>query len=157
VSEVAYALLRLLNRGSFLRIEHDPERPSPCELLPPDHHNMVEWRPVPMEPPAAFDGVEVHPSVREFYGSYWGGEAGGRHSGEAVCLRVAWNADELTRITSYVMSQVEAGEPVMVAYTDSDWYFGVDNATGVVWLCEPGRPAIREAASSLVAFLDGVE
>src|SRR5262245_45205768 len=98
MGEVAYALVRLLNRSSFLRIEHDPDRPSPCEQLPPDHHGMVEWRPVPMDPPAAFDGMVVHPSVREFYGSFWGGEAGGRHSGEALRLSPAWNADGLARI-----------------------------------------------------------
>lgn len=157
MGEVAYSLLQLLNRGSLIPIEHDPEHPSPCEQLPPNRHGMVEWRPVPMEESTAFDGIPVHPSVREFFGSFWGGHAGGRHSGEAVNISVAWNSDELAGIARYVGTQVAAGEPVLVAYTDSDWYFAVDNATGEVWLCEPGYPPLRRVAPSLIEFLAEVE
>jgi hypothetical protein len=45
---------------------------------------------------------------------------------------------------------------VCVAVTDSDWYFGVDNATGAVWLCEPGHPPLQEVAPSLAVFLSEV-
>jgi hypothetical protein len=53
--------------------------------------------------------------------------------------------------------RLPAGELVFVANTDSDWYFGVDNTTGSVWLCEPGCPPIRQVAASLAEFLAGVE
>lgn len=157
MGEVAFELLRLLNRSALCPVEHDPEYPSPCEQMPPDHHGMVEWWPVPMKSLAAFDGVTLHPSISEFYGSFWGGHAGGRHSGEAVNIHIAWNADELARITRQVVAQVATGDPVMVAYTDSDWYFAVNNMTGAVWLCEPGHPPMRQVAPSLAAFLAGVE
>jgi hypothetical protein len=157
VGEVAYTLLRLLNRGSFLGVEHDPDRPSPCEQMPPDHHGMVEWRPVPMDPPAELEGVGLHPSTREFYGSYWGGEAGGRYSGEAVHLITAWNADALARIARSIRAQVDAGEPVIVAYTDREQLYAVDNATGAVWLCGSDHQPIRQIARSLVEFLDRIE
>jgi SecY interacting protein Syd len=153
MGEVARELLRLLQRGSAVRREHDAEWPSPCELLPPDDNGYVVWRPVPMQPPATFFGISLHPSIREFYGSYWGGRASGEHSGEAVNLMVAWNEDDLGRITNSLREHVAAGVPVLVAYTDSDWYFGVDNTTGAVWLCEPGCPPMREVAPSLAAFL----
>ena len=89
MGEVARHLLELLERGAAELYEHDPEWPSPCETMPPDDENMVDWRPVPMDPPATFDGIPLHPSVREFYGSFWGGPAGGTHSGESVGLAVA--------------------------------------------------------------------
>jgi SecY interacting protein Syd len=110
-----------------------------------------------MDLSSAFDGIAVHPSVRTFYGSYWGRSASGRHSGEAVELRVAWNAEDLARIVHSVGEQVAAGKPIFVGHTNSDWYFGVDNATGAVWLCEPGHPPLRQIAPSLAAFLAGIE
>ena len=72
---------------------------------------------------------------------------------EAVGLCVAWDAAELARIARLVREQVTVGVPVYVAHTNSDWYFGVDNSTGAVWLCEPGWPPLREVAPSLAAFL----
>jgi SecY interacting protein Syd len=157
MGEVARRLLALLQRASVLPVEYDPEWPSPCAVLPPDVDNMVRWRPVTMEPPADFVDIPLHPDVREFYTSFWSGSAGGRHSGEAVLIRVAWNADELARIRQSLAAQVAVAEPIFVANTDSDWYFAVDNATGAVLLCEPGRPPIREVAPSLSAFLASVE
>ncbi|MDB5306952.1 MAG: Syd [Gemmataceae bacterium] len=157
MDDVARALLALLERGAAERVEHDPEWPSPCEVLPPDHHGMVNWRPVPMDRPSGFDEIPVHPSVREFYGTFWGGTAAGRHSGESVGLSAAWNAEDVARIARSVREQVAAGVPEYVAHTSSDWYFGVDNATGAVWLCEPGYPPIRQVAPSLAAFLVEVQ
>ena len=157
MGEVARSLLALLERGSAVPVEHDPEWPSRCESLPADADGMVRWRPIKMEPPADFAGVHLHPDIREFYGSWWGGHVEGRHSGEAVMVDVAWNEEDLARILQDLATHVTAGEPVYVAGTDSDWYFGVDNVSGAVLLCEPGRPPIRQVASSLAAFLAGVQ
>ncbi len=158
VGDVARALLGILERGAAEPVEHDPEWPSPCEMLPPDDRGMVNWRPIPMDPAPTFEGIPLHPSLREFIGSFWGGTAGGRHSDELVVgLNVAWNAEELDRMIQFIRAQVLAGEPVAVATTDSDLYFGVDNATGTVWLCEAGYPPITQVAASLAEFLAGVE
>ena len=157
MGEVAQRLLFLLERAAAWPVEYDPDWQSPCVILPPEADNMVRWRPVPMESPADFADIQVRSEVRELYTSFWGGVAGGRHSDEAVLLNVAWNAEELERIRQSLAAQLDAGEPVTVAYTGSDWYFAVDNATGAVFLCEPGRPAIRQIAASLAAFLAAVE
>ncbi|VTU01214.1 protein syd : Uncharacterized protein OS=Endozoicomonas numazuensis GN=GZ78_23580 PE=4 SV=1: Syd [Gemmataceae bacterium] len=156
MGDVAYALLRLLNRASLLRVDHDPARPSPCEQLPPDHHGLVEWRPVPVTPPAAFDGIAIHPSIREFYGSYLGGEADGHYAGEAVHLITAWEVDGLARFARTVRAQVESEKQVTVAYTDREQLYAVDNATGAVWLCEPDQQPIRQVARSLAEFLNQI-
>src|SRR5262245_11365522 len=98
MGEVARRLLALLQRGAAWPVEYDPAWPSPCVVLPPDADNMVRWRPVAREPAADFADIPLRPEVRELYTSFWGGSAGGRHSGEAVLLRVAWNAEDLARI-----------------------------------------------------------
>jgi hypothetical protein len=110
-----------------------------------------------MDPPAELEGVPLHPSTREFYGSYWGGEAGGRYAGEGVHLITAWNADALASIARSIRAQIDAGEPVMVACTDREQAYAVDNATGAVWLCESDHRPIRPVARSLVEFLDQIE
>lgn len=155
--EIARALLPLLERATAWPVEHDPDWPSPCVVGTPDADNMVRWRPTPMGAAADFSGIALHADLREFFGSFWGGSPGGRHSGEAVLLRIAWNAEDLARIKEIVAVQIAAGAPVFVAGTDSDWYFGVDNTTGAVWLCEPGRPPMRQVAQRLAAFLAGIE
>jgi SecY interacting protein Syd len=155
----------VLERNSALPVEHDPEWPSPCELLPPDIDGMVRWRPVPMEPPPDFADVEaaaglrLHPDVRAFYGSFWGWGGDGRHSGEPVSLRVAWNPNDLARIKRGLVEHLAvcAAHPtpptVYVANTASDWFFSVDNATGEVLLEEPGHPRLQVVAPSLARFL----
>jgi SecY interacting protein Syd len=153
LGEIARLLLALLERGSAVPVEHDPDWPSPCAVLPPDADGMVRWRPVPMDPSAAFVGVPLRPELQEFFGSFWGRSGGGRHSGEVASVRVAWNSQHLAQMIQTAVHQLDAGVPVCVAVTDSDWYFGVDNATGAVWLCEPGHPPVRQVASSLAAFL----
>jgi SecY interacting protein Syd len=165
MGEVARALLAVLERSSALSIEHDPEWPSPCEVLPPDAEGMVRWRPVPMDPPAGFADVEamarlrLHPDIVAFYGSFWGWNGAGQHSGEPVSLRMAWNADDLVRIKRGLVEHLAvcAAHPtpptVYVANTASDWFFSVDNATCEVLMEEPGHPRLRVVAPSLAWFL----
>ncbi|WP_167231849.1 SecY-interacting protein Syd [Massilia rubra] len=152
MGEVARTLLKLLEQASQ-PVEYDPEWPSPCAVLPPDADNMVAWRPVAMEPSPDFSGLGLRPDIIEFYTSFWGRGWEGGHDGEAVFLTVAWNAHESAQIRASLASQAAAGEPVFIATTDSDLFFGVDNASGAVWLCEPGYPPLREVAPSLAAFL----
>ncbi len=152
MSVIAGKLLKLLQQASA-PIEYDPEWPSPCAILPPDANNMVNWRPVAMAPPPDFSDIALRPEIVEFYTSFWGKGWEGRHAEEAVMLRVAWNADELAETREFLISQLAAGEAIFIAGTDSDFYFAVDNASGTVWLCEPGYPPLREVAPSLSSFL----
>ena len=126
---------------------------------------MVPWRPIPMDPPADFADVEaaaglrLHPDILAFYGSFWGWGGGGTHSGEPVSLRAPWNPRDLARIKQNIIEHVrvcaESQTPptVFVANTASDWFFSVDNATGEVFLEEPGSPRVRVVAPSLAWFL----
>lgn len=148
-------LNRILGSAAAEPIEHDPEWPSPAELLPPDESGFVRWRPVAVVDSSCLNIVSLRADLREFFGSYWGKGASGRHSGEVAILRIAWNEQELAEIATSSAQDLAEGHPVCVAYTDSDWFFGVDNASGEVWLCEPGYPPIRQVAESLNEFLAG--
>jgi len=156
VGEIARLLRKVLEDRMGL-VEYDAEWMSPCLVLPPDADNMVFWRPVAMSAPPALIDFPLRPEIVEFYTSFWGKACEGRHTDEAVILCIPWNADELEAIKESLSLNAAAGEPIFIANTDSDLYFGVDNSSGAVWLCEPGCPPSREVASSLEAFLASLE
>jgi SecY interacting protein Syd len=153
MGDIAGKLLRLLERASLRAIEHDTEWTSPAEVLPPDAEGMVTWKPVAIDPTPDFEALKLHQDLVEFYGSYFGWPPEGQHSGEVAILRVPWNIQELESIKKSIALHLSEEAPVCVAVTNSDWYFGVDNVTGRVWLCEPGYPPIREVAPNLLRFL----
>ncbi len=156
--EVAKTLCFLLERsGAAVPVEYDPDWPSPCIILPPDAEGMVRWQPVPMNPPARFAGIQLHPDLQMLFGSFWGGTVEGTHSGETVLMSVAWNEEELLKIRQTVLNCIAESVPVHIAGTDSDGYFGVDNKTGEVWLCEPGHPPTRKVSLSIAAFLSEIQ
>jgi SecY interacting protein Syd len=154
--EVAEALQNLL-AAKATPIEYDPEWLSPCIIFPPDADGMVLWKPSPIEPPVQFSDIPLHPDLKAFYGAFWGGTVDGHYSGETVLVRVAWNSQELAIIQAVISTQIAERLPVSIAITGSDWYFGVDNDTGKVWLCEPGHPPLRQVSSSITTFLTKIE
>jgi SecY interacting protein Syd len=157
MGEVTKALLELFEWSASEPVEHDPEWTSPCEIMPPDTNGMIYWKPVVMAPQPDFEAIPLHSSIREFYGSLWGGTIEAECCGETVILSLAWNSDDLSRILKVIREQVVNDTPVFVANTNSDFYFGVNNKTGTVWLCEPGYPPIKQVAQSLVQFLAEIE
>jgi SecY interacting protein Syd len=166
---VRESLARVLKRRGRGKVEYDPEWPSPCPVGLPDEDGMVEWQPVAIANPPDFGFLEqvigrpVRPEVVEFFSSYFAGDIEARHSGEVVLLHTLWNSQEIDRLqealVSHVRRQIEDGFSVTlpIANTDSDLFFAVDNATGAVVLQEPGHGESRVVASSLEAFLDGLE
>jgi Syd protein (SUKH-2) len=157
MGEVTQALLKLLEWAASETVEYDSEWISSCGIMPPDNNGMIHWKPVLMTSQPDFGAISLHSSIREFYGSLWGGTIEAEYSGETVILSLPWNGDDLNRIIRFVRDQVAADMPVFVAQTSSDWYFGVNNKTGTVWLCEAGYPPIKQVAQSLVQFLVEIE
>lgn len=157
MGEVTQALLQLLEWSASETVEHDPEWISPCEIMPPDNNGMIHWKPVLMTSEPDFGEIPLHSSIREFYSSLWGGTIEAEYYGETVILSLPWNGDDLNRIVRFVREQVAADMPVFVAQTSSDLYFGANNKTGTVWLCEAGYPPIKQVARSLVQFLIEIE
>jgi SecY interacting protein Syd len=146
-------------------MEYDPDFPSPCQLGSPNELGMVRWRPAPIPAPPDFVALEqalgtsLHPDAREYYSSYFAGPVEAQAFGEVVLLSTAWNADDLTAHLSSLERHVAAcsaeGCPVtiVIAQTDSDFFFGLANDTGAILLQEPGVPDCTVVAPSLEAFL----
>ena len=152
LTNIATLLHYLLTNAAGL-VEHDPQWTSPSVILPADHENMVQWRPVAIERPTPIAALPLRPEIIAFYTSFWGWGWEGMHGDDVVMLRTAWNADDLAQIAASLADQVAAGKPIFIANTDSDTYVAVDNASGAVVLCEPGEPPTRQIAPSLSSFL----
>ena len=147
--------------------EHDPGWSSPCELGDPDAAGRVHWRPRRRGPRADFGGleaaleVELHPDIKDFYGSFWGApielfaEEGG------LTLIQIWNDEDFDRLGENVIGhalakrRIRAPLTVFVAIADEgEFMLSVDNATGTVVLEEPGSLPTREISPNLAAFLN---
>ncbi|MCH0543339.1 SecY-interacting protein Syd [Streptomyces sp. MUM 203J] len=154
-------------------VEYDPERPSPCHWGEPRADGCICWKPVQMDKAPDFSGLQValgaplHPDIACLYGSLWCGPVFDHHeaSGEDCRLRTFWNEMDLEQTLSAQADSIRhmkrhpdhfAGyRPVLlVATTDSDLFFGLDNCTGEIVLEEPGAPDLRRlVAPSLAQFL----
>lgn len=161
--------LRVLEAAGIATVEADPEWSSPCTYGTPDENGEVPWRPVAMDTAPDFGSLEaaigepLHPDLKSFYGSYWSGEVQARHGDEVVLLQTVWNPEDLRRTQEAIADHVRSRRAalggtatVVVASTDSDFFYSVDNRTGEVQLEEPGFPTHGIAAPSLGEFLSAL-
>ena len=153
MESVSYLLHKILTKASFQSVEHDPEWPSPAEIMPADANGMIRWRPTPINDSTCLDRLAIPPELLEFFGSYWGWAPTCRHSGEVATLLVSWNETEMEGQVHLIEQTMKLGKPIRIAQTDSDWYFGFEPKTEAIWLCEPGHPPIRKVSESVRSFL----
>lgn len=166
LQDVLERSLRVLEAAGIATVEADPEWPSPCEYGTPDENGEVHWKPAAMDTAPDFGSLEaaigeaLHPDLKSFYGSYWSGEVQARHGKEVVLLKTVWNPEDLSRTQKAIASHVRSRRAalggtatVVVASTDSDFFYSVDNTTGEVLLEEPGFPPHGITAPSLGEFL----
>ena len=145
----------------------DEQWRSPCEAGPPDTHGLIQWQPVRRKTPANFTDLEnaiefpIHPDVKAFYGNYWCDSFYGKTEEGGVTLIQIWNELDFDRLGENIIGHVLAkrrarGDPtIFIACTDEDdLMLSVHMATGRVMLEPPGRPPLREVATSLSELLD---
>lgn len=150
-----------------LRVEHDPEWPSPCEIGAPDPDGTIAWQPVRrtafdvLEPLAATLDVPLHPSIGAYYGRWF------CHGFETCCdegpvsLLGIWSpADQdrlLQNLLGHALQQRRTKQPLTLFFActepDSDLILSVENTSGAVVLERPGQPDRRLVADSLAGFL----
>lgn len=152
--------------GALPTQEYDPEWPSACEVGEPGADGNIHWQ--PMDQNAATDfgglesalGVEIHPDIKSFYGSYWSAAVEMQAAEGGVTLIQLWNDADFDRLGENIIGHAMAKQrmkaplTVFIACTDEEEYMlSVDNESGRVVLEEPGSPPTREVSPSLVEFL----
>jgi SecY interacting protein Syd len=155
----------------------DQDWRSPCErgapFAGPDGAPLVDWQPVrrdvahdnPLDAVERALELALHPDAKSYYGRWWSACIRARAPDGPVSLIFLWNADDAERLAENLIGHALAKRrqrapfTVFFANTDSDseYFLSIDNATGAIWLEEPGRPPIRQVAPSLSAFLDSLE
>lgn len=160
-----------LERYPKLWNEYDPNWRSPCEIGEPlevEGVAAVEWRPRARQSADDFSGLEnafetdIHPSIKDYYGSYWSGGLEGTCNEGHVSLMFLWNDKDRARLIDnligHALAQKKSRSPLSIffACTDSSsaYYLAVNNTTGEVQLELPGRKPIQVVESSLSTFIN---
>lgn len=160
-----------LERYPKLWNEFDCNWRSPCEIGEPlelEGVAAIEWRPKVRQNADDFSGLEnafetdIHPSIKDYYGSYWSGGLEGTCNEGHVSLMFLWNDEDRDRLIDnligHALAQKKSRSPLSVFFactdTASAYYLSVNNSTGEVQLELPGRKPIRTVESSLSKFLN---
>lgn len=143
----------------------DPAAPSPAQYGEVQAE-QVAWWPLVQQAPLRFDDLErglemeLHPAVKAFYSTLWGGELQVRHPRGAASLLLLWHADDFVRLQQNIIGHVlmkrrlKQRETVFIAVTDEeDMMLSVLNSTGEVYLEQTGREVSQLIAPDLASFL----
>ena len=159
-----------LHRYPKLWNEFDANWRSSCEIGKPldlEGVAAIEWRPQLRQNADDFSGLEnafeteIHPSIKDYYGSYWSGGLEGTCDEGHESLMFLWNDEDRDRLIDnligHALAQKKSRSPLSIFFACTDassaYYLAVNNTTGEVQLELPGRKPIRTVESSLSEFL----
>ena len=159
-----------LERYPKLWNEYDANWRSPCEIGVPLElavNTAIEWRPKPRLDVDDFSGLEIafeteiHPSIKEYFGSYWSGGLEATCNEGHVSLMFLWNEEDrdrlLDNLIGHALAQKRSHSPLSIFFACTEpasaYYLAINNTTGEVQLELPGRKPIRTVGSSLSDFL----
>lgn len=164
---------------------YDPEWRSPCEVgepywsteSPPESlgvdsggtkgQQLIAWAPLARSYSNDFSGLEnaletsIHPSIKEYYASYWSGPLETTAEEGHVSLLLLWNNQDVDRlienIIGHAMAQKQSRSPLSIFFActepETELFISVRNHDGVIQLEKPGYKAIKELGGSLQEFL----
>ena len=144
---------------------------SPCEIGEPIHladTKAIEWRPTKRHRVDDFSGLEnafeteIHPSIKDYYGSYWSGGLEATCMEGHVSLMFLWNIEDRDRLIDnligHALAQKRSRSPLSIFFACTEpasaYFLSVNNATGAVQLELPGRKPVRTVESSLSEFFE---
>ena len=151
--------------------EYDSTWRSPCEIGSPvelAQVTAIEWRPQLRQNADDFSGLEnafeteIHPSIKDYYGSYWSGGLEATCNEGHVSLMFLWNDEDRDRlrdnIIGHALAQKRSRSPLSIFFACTEpasaYFLAVNNTTGAVQLELPGRKPLRTVDSSLDEFLN---
>lgn len=150
--------------GELPMTEHDPGRPSPCEVTAPDADGNVLWRPVRRVPPSNLAdlqraaGVELSGDLRAWLGAWWCLPFEASLGGESVVVLGLAGPDDEAAFAAQLAGHLSARrarrdpDTVPVAALGDGRFLTVDNAGGAVLLESPAR-TLGVVAPSLASLL----
>jgi SecY interacting protein Syd len=167
----AYLVEARASGKSFPRVEFDPEWLSPCQHESVDADGLVGWQPVEQQESVDFSGLEnalelqIHPDIKEYYGSFWSGSLEATSREGHVSLIQLWNPQDFDRLIENLIGHALAKRRIRQAFTvffattesDSELFLSVDNETGAILLEEPGVPPRRQVDACLADFIRRLE
>lgn len=151
--------------------EYDSTWSSPCEIGSPvelAQVTAIEWRPQLRQNTDDFAGLEnafeteIHPSIKDYYGSYWSGGLEATCNEGHVSLMFLWNDEDRDRlrdnIIGHALAQKRSRSPLSIFFACTEpasaYFLAVNNTSGAVQLELPGRKPLRTVDSSLDEFLN---
>lgn len=150
--------------GELPMTEHDPERPSPCEVTAPDAEGNVLWSPVPRDPPSDLAdlqrsaGITLCSDLRAWLGAWWCLPFEASLGADSiVLLGLAGPDDEAAfaaQLAAHLAARRARSEPdtVPIGALGDGRFLTVDNAKGMVLLESPAK-TLGLVAPSLTSLL----
>ena len=173
-TELALFIQKYKTENNLLTEVFDPEWRSPCEKGQPfvDQEGVtrIRWSPKKRSAENQENGLtrfekaietNIHPDIKEYYGSYWSAGLEANAIQGPVSLILLWNEDDIDRLIEnligHTIERQRLGAPLTTffACTDkkSELILSVENKSGNVMLEKPGDKKTETIASSLEAFL----
>jgi SecY interacting protein Syd len=163
----AYLMAAAKAGKEFPRVEFDPEWLSECQKDVVDADGLVGWQPIEQHHPVDFRGLEnalelqVHPDVKEYFGSFWSGSLEATCKEGHVSLIQLWNPQDFDRLIENLIGHALAKRRLKQPFTvffattepDSEFFLSIDNETGAVLLEEPGFPPRKTVDACLSDFI----
>lgn len=156
-------------QGLSLRIEYDPEWPSPCYQASANAAEWVPWLPHRCEPGLNLSQVEkgldfqIHPDMHCYFGRYWSENLNAQTRRGRLQLLFAWNQDDFERLQQNLIGhlmmkrRLKQPDTLFFALTDEeDFILSVDNASGQVMLEQIGLLPKETLAPDLATFVNGL-
>ena len=175
MSDTVAALQALLDRWQahhasletgHASIGFDAEWPSPCEIEGSRSGDEIGWQPVKRDQPGDFANVEealdieLHPSIKAYYGHFFSGELQLAHAKGPVFLLQVWNEDDFANLQQNLIGhimmkrQLRQDITLFFALTDlEEQMISIVNETGEVWLENVGKPPHLKLADTMAEFL----
>ncbi len=146
---------------------YDPEWLSECQHTTVGADGKIGWNPVEQREPVDFSGIEnalelqIHPDIKEYYGSFWSGSLEATCEEGHVSLIQLWNYQDFDRLVENLIGHALAKKRLKLLFTvffattepDSEYFLSIDNETGAILLEEPGLPPHKKVDDCLADFI----
>jgi SecY interacting protein Syd len=179
-SSTAQALDRFIDRalehqlkttGRLPQLPYDAQWPSDCYTREADPGQITQWRPVRQSSPSdLFERIgqaleqPIHPDFITFFSRYWSDPLPAYQNADRLSLLQLWNAPDGERLRSnligHALAKARKKQPLTLFFActePDDLFISLNNLDGTIWLEAPGKPPLRQIATTLADFLDSLQ